>query len=273
MAKPTIHEFHGSFNVTRRTQAVRYIVCHYTGSGTSAAGSAEANCRYFGGGNRNASAHYFVDDSGIWEYADPSAYATWHCGDGHGRYGITNANSIGIEVCQDGDRPYTSAEIAWLAQLVRWLMERFGVDAAHVVRHYDASRKACPYYYTPSGSGGDAAWRTLHAAITGGAASATATSDEEDDNDMNCIIQPDGANVLVYFDGHDFHDLTHPDDVKALNMVYQQCHGGKDIPCFKLGTSAAPWFARLAQAVHAGEPSSALVPTIDGFKPRTPKEA
>lgn len=161
-----IERRHGTYNRQTRTEAVRYIVVHYTGSGTSAPGSAAANCAYFAGGNRNASAHYFIDDGTICEYADPAAYATWHCGDGKGRYGITNANSIGIEVCQNGDRPYTEAEVERLAWLVRSLMDRFGVTADRVVRHYDASRKACPFYYTPSGSGGNSAWRALRVRIT-----------------------------------------------------------------------------------------------------------
>ena len=161
-----IERRHGTYNRQTRTEAVRYIVVHYTGSGTSAPGSAAANCKYFSGGNRNASAHYFVDDGTICEYADPAAYATWHCGDGHGRYGITNSNSIGIEVCQNGNQPYTEAEVERLAWLVRQLMERFGVPPERVVRHYDASRKACPYWYTPYGSGGDSAWRALRDRIT-----------------------------------------------------------------------------------------------------------
>ena len=161
-----IERRHGTYNRQTRTEAVRYIVVHYTGSGTSAPGSAAANCKYFSGGNRNASAHYFIDDGAICEYADPAAYATWHCGDGHGRYGITNANSVGIEVCRNGNQPYTEAETERLAWLVRQLMERFGVPPERVVRHYDASRKACPYYYTPSGSGGESAWRALRNRIT-----------------------------------------------------------------------------------------------------------
>lgn len=163
-----IHKYHGIFNIGDRTEPVRYIVCHYVGDGDSSPGSALRNCKYFAGGDRGASAHYFIDDGGIWEYADPDEYYTWHCGDGHGEYGITNRNSIGIEVCIDGDVPYTDTEIGYLSQLVQHLMARYGIDADHVVRHYDASRKACPYYYTPYGSGGDPAWWALHFIITSG---------------------------------------------------------------------------------------------------------
>lgn len=165
-----INEYHGDYNIGDRTEPVRYIVCHYVGNGDSSPGSALANCRYFAGGDRGASANYFVDDGGIWEYADPSEYYTWHCGDGHGAYGITNRNSIGIEVCIDGDTPYTDDEIGYMCELVPYLMDRFGVPAENVVRHYDASRKACPYYYTPYGSGGDEAWSELWAIMTSGTA-------------------------------------------------------------------------------------------------------
>lgn len=160
-----IKRYHGNYNRVRRVTTVRYVVVHYVGAGTSAPGNALANCKYFSGGNRNASAHYFIDDANIYEYADPSAYATWHCGDGHGRYGITNQNSVGIEVCNNGG-PYTQAEIERLAWLVQKLMSDFGVPASHVVRHYDASRKQCPLYYVQHGD----AWAKLQAQITGNAA-------------------------------------------------------------------------------------------------------
>lgn len=166
----TIEKYHGKYNLNDRSVAVRYIVVHYVGDGTSAAGSAKRNCMYFAGGNRQASAHYFIDDGSIFEYADPHAYATWHCGDGHGRYGITNANSIGIEVCNNGG-PYTEAETDRLAWLVQKLMAEFGVPAARVVRHYDASRKMCPLYYVQHHD----AWVALHARITGGAVSGDVT--------------------------------------------------------------------------------------------------
>lgn len=159
----TIEKHHGEYNRVKRTQIVKYIVVHYVGSGTSKNGSALNNCKYFGDGNRGASAHYFIDDGSICEYADPKAYYTWHCGDGHGRYGITNANSIGIEVCIDGDVPFTSAEIDRLAWLVGKLMRDFGVSASNVVRHYDASRKMCPYYYAKR----QGEWESLRKRITG----------------------------------------------------------------------------------------------------------
>lgn len=161
-----INKLHGQYNINTRTEPVRYIVVHYTGDGTSKAGAAKNNCIFFGrGGSDDSSAHYFIDDGGIWEYADPKKYYTWHCGVkyGGGDPNIGNRNSIGIEVCMDGDRPFTETEIRYLTELVLYLMNRFSIPASHVVRHWDASHKMCPYYYALRTN----EWRKLRDRITG----------------------------------------------------------------------------------------------------------
>lgn len=152
-----------AYNVTacgdrRKNKSVKYIVVHYTGT----TASAKNNCQYFRTGNRNASADYFIDiDGSIWKYnANCAGFYSWHCGDGNGMYGITNANSIGIEVVNAGTA-FTSAQINSLNKLVRAIMEDYGVPASNVVRHYDASRKSCPAYYVD-----DARWKALKEQIT-----------------------------------------------------------------------------------------------------------
>ena len=182
-----INYHHGDYNISDRWSSVDYIVVHYTGSGSSDYPCALNNCQYFAGGDRSASAHYFIDDSGIYEYADPDEYATWHCGDGHGIYGITNANSVGIEVCSSGE-DFTDEEIEYLRQLVGYLMDHFGIDADHVVRHYDASRKLCPAPYIDEDK-----WEWLHSVITSG------ERHEEDPIDIKEIDMTDWA--IVAFDG------------------------------------------------------------------------
>lgn len=152
-------------NLSKRAKGksgVKYLVIHYTGSGTSSKGAAKANCQYFNRANRNASADFFIDDGQICRY-NPNCekYYSWHCGDGKGKNGITNSNSIGIEVCIDGDKPYTSKEIKNLKYLVKKLSRKYKIDESHIVRHYDASGKLCPLYYTPKGEGGNKAWKEL----------------------------------------------------------------------------------------------------------------
>mgnify|MGYP002519621322 FL=1 len=93
--------------------------------------------------NRSSSADFFVDDTQVLCVNDYYKYYTWHCGDGRGKYGITNRNSVGIEFCinVDSDRSKT---LERTAQLVRELMQELNIPIDRVVRHYDASRKNCP---------------------------------------------------------------------------------------------------------------------------------
>ena len=88
-------------------------------------------------------ADFFVDDGGALKVNDYYAYYTWHCGDGQGRNGISNENSVGVEICVNRDGNYRRA-VKNAAELVRSLMTELGIDASHVVRHYDASGKECP---------------------------------------------------------------------------------------------------------------------------------
>lgn len=123
----------------RNGNSIKYIVCHFTGNQND---KASGNANYFRSVNRQASAHYFVDDNEIVQVVREGD-TSWHCGDGNGRYGITNSNSIGIEMCAtNGDISEKTIEnTLWL---VKSLMNKYGIDIDHVVRHYDASRKCCP---------------------------------------------------------------------------------------------------------------------------------
>ncbi len=118
---------------------VKYIVIHDTGNYDD---SAWANANYFNGGNRSASAHYFVDEQETYQIVE-DWNAAWHVGDGNGRYGITNFNSIGIEMCKtNGD--IGTATVNRTIELTAQLMKKYNVPIDKVVRHYDASRKSCP---------------------------------------------------------------------------------------------------------------------------------
>ena len=165
--------FHAGRNCGTRTEKVKYIVIHYTGNDGA---TAAENVSYFNGGNRGASAHYFVDHSGeIREYCDPAAYYSWHCGgplesSHHPLHEIcTNRNSIGIEICtrqSGGAWTFTSAAVSAAIVLTKYLMTKFGVSADHVCRHYDVTGKACPRVPGWGAVGGDAEWKKFLAAIT-----------------------------------------------------------------------------------------------------------
>lgn len=143
---------------------IKYLVIHDTGN-SSAGATALMHYKYFNGGDRSASAHYFVDGGNIIQTVEDSN-ASWHCGDGHDAKGIGNHNSIGIEICINSDGNYAQA-VQNTVDLVKYLMAKYGIDLAHVVRHYDASGKNCP----GSMSGNNwARWNSFKASISGGSA-------------------------------------------------------------------------------------------------------
>ncbi len=129
----------------------KYIVLHYTGnSGTSA--TAKGNANYFHTCDRKASAHYVVDENTTIYQCVPDNRAAWSVGDsgnGHGTfYGkCTNTNSVSIEMVSHSNSSgyyIPDATIQRAAELTRDLMKKYGINADHVIRHYDVTTKACP---------------------------------------------------------------------------------------------------------------------------------
>lgn len=131
-----------AYNRTKRSQKPKYIVIHDTGNQNKGA-NANAHLSYFNSADRQASSDFFVDSTQILQVNDYNTYFSWHCGDGKGKYGITNGNSVAIEFCVNSDGDCDLAFQNAIA-LTKQLMAELGIDAEHVVRHYDASRKNCP---------------------------------------------------------------------------------------------------------------------------------
>jgi N-acetylmuramoyl-L-alanine amidase len=129
------------YNESVRSVAPYYIVVHDTGD----PGATDENEHdYFAGGNRGASADFFVDRDSITQIIDTDKYYSWHCGDGGGAYGIRNSNSLGIEMCLEEDGTISSDTIQNTRELILYLMNKYNIPLDRVVRHYDASRKCCP---------------------------------------------------------------------------------------------------------------------------------
>ena len=129
-----------AYNRTVRTEKPQYIVIHTTGNKNKGA-NAMAHFNYWNRGEAGASADFVVDDKEALQINDYNKYYTWHCGDGKGKYGITNANSIGIEICVNSDGDFDKA-VENAVKLVKKLKKETGITK--IVRHYDASRKNCP---------------------------------------------------------------------------------------------------------------------------------
>ena len=155
MAAPKIEKLLTPYNFTNKDSVgrIKYIVIHYVG----ALGGAKANCQYYASKYIGASAHYFVGfDGEIWQSV-PDEDIAWHCGASSYKHAeCRNANSIGIELCvrNKGSQADTSkdwyfedATVKAAIELTKYLMQKYGVPASHVIRHYDVTGKICPNPY------------------------------------------------------------------------------------------------------------------------------
>lgn len=110
------------------------ITIHSTGNAKSTAKNERAWLEN-PSNDRTASWHYVVDENTIIE-AIPPNYVAWHAGDGNGQ---GNRASIGIEMCESGDR---AKVLAKTKELIKHLMATYNIRK--VVRHYDWTKKNCP---------------------------------------------------------------------------------------------------------------------------------
>lgn len=158
---------------------IDYLVIHYTAGTSSKKGSAMACRNVFL--RASSSADFSVDDTTMMQInPDPLSWYCWAVGDGKGKYGITNKNSISIEICSNLEKGctakvpnhegwyFTEAAIENALKLARYLMAKYNIPIERVVRHYDASRKCCPGVigWTPC---------TIYDSITGKATSKKGT--------------------------------------------------------------------------------------------------
>lgn len=149
----TLLSMKSNYGSTRSLSKIKYIVLHYTGNKTDRAIS---NCNYFKNNNTGTSAHYFVDKTEIYQSVLDN-YVAWHCGGkkypncastGGGKlYGIvTNANSIGIEMCSDNGQ-FHKDTLDNTEELVRYLMKKYNIPVENICRHFDCNGKSCPAYW------------------------------------------------------------------------------------------------------------------------------
>ncbi len=73
-----------------------------------------------------------------------------------------NEDSVSIEFCHPDDSGApTEATYARLVELTAWLLELYGLDEEHILRHYDVSGKGCPRYFVEN----EAAWEQFRADV------------------------------------------------------------------------------------------------------------
>ena len=130
-------------NYSKGNSGRKYIVIHYTGNNTD---SATGNANYFRNTSRGASAHYFVDNTGVVQVVADNNTA-WAQGRNYGSgnlFGIvTNSNALSIEMCgtngKVADSTFTNT-----VKLTKMLMSKYAIPASNVVRHWDVASKRCP---------------------------------------------------------------------------------------------------------------------------------
>ena len=139
---------------------LEWIVWHYFGSLGTALECAQWFCNPE---NNLGSADFCVDDENIIQVnPDIDKYYTWHCGGElqgsirHSKFGICkNINSIGIELRPYNDNGEVTEAInaGWYfhdktvenaIELTRYLMDKYHIDADHVIMHADVTGKYCP---------------------------------------------------------------------------------------------------------------------------------
>lgn len=126
----------------RRGQRPELIVLHYTGMEDGPSARARL-CDP----EAEVSAHWLIHEDGRTEALVPEDRRAWHAGAGawQGRDDV-NSRSIGIEIVNPGDRPFTAAQMDALCSLLPDIMGRWRIGPAGVIGHSDMApgRKADP---------------------------------------------------------------------------------------------------------------------------------
>ena len=136
--------------LNKASREVYYVVMHYTGNSDD---TALANVKYFKNNITKTSAHFFVDETSIYQSVELRDVA-WHCGSTKGyKTGCRNSNSFGIEMTTAGNYTVSKQTQINSAYLCAELCKMIGIAAnevdTYVLRHYDVnySNKACPKQY------------------------------------------------------------------------------------------------------------------------------
>ena len=125
-----------------KVDSVDYVVVHYLANPKT---TAQQNHDYFESlkdlQDVSMSANFIVGLEGeIIECVPPGeiAYAS----------NSMNHLSVSIENCHlDTTGRFTENTYQSLVHLTAWLVDRYGLDRDHIIRHYDVTGKECPLYY------------------------------------------------------------------------------------------------------------------------------
>ncbi len=136
--------WHPSPNCNARRDDLRpgLVVIHYT-----AMQSAEAALERLCDASAEVSAHYLIGGDGtLWQMVEEDQRA-WHAGAGEwcGQSDI-NSRSIGVELANCGDHPFSEPQMLRLESLISDIMQRWHIPPEGVIGHSDMApgRKSDP---------------------------------------------------------------------------------------------------------------------------------
>lgn len=110
------------------------ITIHSTGNETSTAQN-ERKWLDNPTNKRGASWHYVIDEKEVIQ-AIPDNEEAWHSGKKEG-----NQHSIGIEICESGNRKKTLENAA---EFTAVKLRELGLNISNLKKHYDWTKKICP---------------------------------------------------------------------------------------------------------------------------------
>ncbi len=108
-----------------RTQQVANLIIHSTETARPA--DARTVVKSWNHGLSHPGAQYIVDRNGIIHQTVDPKYATIHVNEKRTLGGVTNDNSIGIEIVRAGTQKYTAVQLASVVRLVDYIQERFPI--------------------------------------------------------------------------------------------------------------------------------------------------
>ena len=153
----------GTANTTYSpNRQIKYLALHYTAGVSCSAGSASGCASWFANPAADGSADYICDERDLIQYNPDPKNRYCHAVGGSryntkgGRlYGVAkNANCISLEICSgnktgritypnDPNYYFSTAVLAKAKEATEYLMDLYGIDADHVIRHYDVNGKCC----------------------------------------------------------------------------------------------------------------------------------
>lgn len=121
------------------------IIIHYT-----AMESAEAALQWLCNPEAQVSAHYLIDEIGGIFSLVPEEKRAWHAGKSiWGGITDTNSRSVGIELANKGDHPFSRKQMRSLVALLEDITQRNSIPKTHILGHSDVAplRKMDPGYF------------------------------------------------------------------------------------------------------------------------------